>query len=1537
MASVKDVLKSVFPRSNPLKLGSTATKVKGILSQPYIQLPKNVQKLYGASRERLPLADDLLRRRTQAFCKGLLQLGSESLQQFDKQMNRVVLEALTKGNQFYGNPIMPRILDDDDLDRQSDVRRVVEKQLELDTSLPLHGGVLIAAFDDETNLHGYIYQPGDPKERGAIHCLFDSAFTVADESLKYPLHCGDEVEFRIRQRESVCEVYDLKVTKYGHLSNKEIDLYLERFSDRASRPLDVLLSMTNYFPFWKYVLDNLSGNDDQTPPASADLSGEEGQSQVSIGDEVTTDSVPDQRLRAEFGGSSPPRSPSCERQRQIRALCMLKLISKVSSIEAANLQRARVESFLTLTARSKFGQTLLQLLTSESNSRRQNVFQIRDFLLCFVEVVPSKAGLIAALIKQTALSLNKLNCLQESNDFLLRTLEKTLASQVTEEEDVDVQKWNNIPLIITPKELRIASKERHNLTADLPVVRLQQPYSSLEDYFNTYFTLLRYDCYGQLCDVIRSVKLLNMDQHKHNLYKILDVTGIHFLRNGGNMAFCLKFEPFFPLDPSSGALRGENLLCISLNGTFNDKQFVWATIASQRGTKTDRLDKEELYIRFCTEANGETDAAIISRLHESSEAVMVESPAFYRAYQPVLEALQRKAIEEMPFQKSIVYLKPEKGVEYVTEETVVDWSSLWVAQETTLAEKNNQSLTCTVEEIKRKCSEGAFECKLDESQLEAVMSCFDQPITIIQGPPGTGKTFVGVEIMKLLLSVSTRPEGPIVVMTYKNKSLDHFLNFCFDFVNDDEIVRIGKSSHPQLEDRCLSVLLHTQKLIHRGRERRVHYDSICRLRQLKAILNSAGRELKKCRHFSSTVFLHQATEPQIRTFLSSLDSMAIKRALGRKEEDVSLRTFLLNYVVQKESKNVLRCLDDNLKSWLPSQSHFDDVCEKPHDSKEGLFDQIKEKLSAKDKNQDNSTDVRAEYHDQIQEVRKVEVDRTNSFSYHERNVLGRKKIDEGIESIVFEDSHDKSQSLLEEVKRRQLAELTRENQSKLLGEENLSNLDQKDRAKLVQHWLDMRYREASAAFTEAAEEYHAICQQIQDRNKVLYYEILKSAKIVGMTTTGAAIHQDLLLTLQPSVVIVEEACEVLEAQLLATLTPSVKHLIMIGDHMQLRPIVSSHELELYYNFNRSMFERLVTNNHPHVTLLHQRRMRQEFIPLLSPFYPKLQSYSNVDRLKPCPFLPKNLFFWTCRSREHRLRGGIISNPEEAEYVKQIVLFLLCCGESASDITVLTPYRGQVHKILELLQNCAKDCKSDRTVMEAASLVNVSTVDHYQGEENKIIVLSLVRSNKKDTFGFLKEKNRLVVAISRQRSTLIFVGDSRFLKRNNDWKRLIEKLESQKLVGETIPIKYPLGSEEHVQNIDLERALVERATPRKPSSFTLPAAESPSLSSIPSSPASPVSSLGSTSSPEKFPETDKSLKRFARRLGPAWQDLATELGLEQTEIDTIKCDYSDDTAKQGYHALRKWKQKEGPQATREEVIKALKELKRLDLVEVLKDL
>ncbi|KAG2767523.1 hypothetical protein PC129_g18647 [Phytophthora cactorum] len=54
-----------------------------------------------------------------------------------------------------------------------------------------------------------------------------------------------------------------------------------------------------------------------------------------------------------------------------------------------------------------------------------------------------------------------------------------------------------------------------------------------------------------------------------------------------------------------------------------------------------------------------------------------------------------------------------------------------------------------------------------------------------------------------------------------------------------------------------------------------------------------------------------------------------------------------------------------------------------------------------------------------------------------------------------------------------------------------------------------------------------------------------------MTTTGVAKYQQKIASVAPPVVICEEAGEVLEAQLMACLTPACQQLVLIGDHKQL--------------------------------------------------------------------------------------------------------------------------------------------------------------------------------------------------------------------------------------------------------------------------------------------------------------------------------------------------------------------------------------------------
>ena len=54
-------------------------------------------------------------------------------------------------------------------------------------------------------------------------------------------------------------------------------------------------------------------------------------------------------------------------------------------------------------------------------------------------------------------------------------------------------------------------------------------------------------------------------------------------------------------------------------------------------------------------------------------------------------------------------------------------------------------------------------------------------------------------------------------------------------------------------------------------------------------------------------------------------------------------------------------------------------------------------------------------------------------------------------------------------------------------------------------------------------------------------------------------------------------------------------------------------------------------------------------------------------------------------------------------------------------------------------------------------VKITVVDNFQGEENDIILLSLVRSNREAKIGFLKTENRVCVALSRAKMGFYIIG------------------------------------------------------------------------------------------------------------------------------------------------------------------------------------
>ncbi|CAM9548526.1 unnamed protein product, partial [Hapterophycus canaliculatus] len=317
---------------------------------------------------------------------------------------------------------------------------------------------------------------------------------------------------------------------------------------------------------------------------------------------------------------------------------------------------------------------------------------------------------------------------------------------------------------------------------------------------------------------------------------------------------------------------------------------------------------------------------------------------------------------------------------------------------------------------------------------------------------------------------------------------------------------------------------------------------------------------------------------------------------------------------------------------------------------------------------------------------------------------------------------------------------------------------------------------------------------------------VSGARIIGCTTTGAAMHDALLAEARCGVVVVEEAAEVLEAHVLTALSEATKHLIMIGDHKQLRPKVEQYSLRAEsgrgFDLNVSLFERLAKSGYPHTTLELQHRMPPEVSALVKGLtYPGLRNGPKTANRPPilgvrdrvCFVAHRNTEESAASMRQRQDDGTTASkiNGYEVRMVAKTVTYLLLQGYKPEQIVVLTPYLGQLREMRNALDGSisdqdasdlaaavkladrstdqhggqASDGKSSKSggvagggggagaAVSKDPRVRVATVDNYQGEESDVIVGSFVRSNEDGQMGFVGDPNRLNVAISRARYAL----------------------------------------------------------------------------------------------------------------------------------------------------------------------------------------
>lgn len=385
-----------------------------------------------------------------------------------------------------------------------------------------------------------------------------------------------------------------------------------------------------------------------------------------------------------------------------------------------------------------------------------------------------------------------------------------------------------------------------------------------------------------------------------------------------------------------------------------------------------------------------------------------------------------------------------------------------------------------------------------------------------------------------------------------------------------------------------------------------------------------------------------------------------------------------------------------------------------------------------------------------------------------------------------------------------------------------------ERLGMIERWQEEVLLPEQEDLRQCINEFNQLLEEKLSIQREKDSQILKDARVIGATTTGAAQYRDILSSKSAGVVIVEEAGEVLESHVLASLseeteyTKATKHLILIGDHKQLRPKVEDYKLTTVsangYNLDCSLFERLVTSNLPCVSLNVQHRMRPKIADIIRlQTYKSLEDHASVTSFPDVKGVSKNIVFIDHEVQEDGASNEdeygntkTKSNTFEAELCVEMVRYFLLQGYKPCQMVVLTPYVGQILKLVSFMKKNIKETSAyinelDQKELEdlsdglnpteysnvtEAQSVRCSSVDNFQGEEADIIIISLVRSNKRGNIGFLKEEQRVNVLLSRARYGMFIVGSKSTLLQSNKggpvWSPVLNLMQQRNQLMKGLP-------------------------------------------------------------------------------------------------------------------------------------------------------
>ncbi|EHB05998.1 NFX1-type zinc finger-containing protein 1 [Heterocephalus glaber] len=951
------------------------------------------------------------------------------------------------------------------------------------------------------------------------------------------------------------------------------------------------------------------------------------------------------------------------------------------------------------------------------------------------------------------------------------TLRVDTYTLVQPEAEGHVESYRTMPIYPTYNEVHL--DERPFLRPNI----ISGKYDSTAVYLDTHFRLLREDFVRPLregiLELLQSFEDQCLRKRKFDDIRIyFDTRIITPMCSSSGIVYKVQFDTkplkFVRWQNSKRLLYG-SLVCMSKD---NFETFLFATVSNR--------EQEDLYRGIVQLCFNEQSQQLLAEVQPSDSFLMVETTAYFEAYRHVLEGLQEVQEEDVPFQRNIVECDSHvKEPRYLLMGGRYDFTPL-IENPSTIGEswRTPEGLRhpkVNVLDLNQWPSKEAL--KLDDSQMEALQFALTRELAIIQGPPGTGKTYVGLKIVQALLTNKsvwqiTTQNFPILVVCYTNHALDQFLEGIYKCQNTS-IVRVGGRSNSEILKQFTLRELRNKREFRRNLPmhlRRAYMSIVTEMKESEQELHEGAQTLEcTMRGVLREQYLEKYISPNHWESLMNgpmQDSEWVyfqhrKHSMMLEWLGLVVGSFTQNNVVLAGTENTAQAEGEEEEEGEEEGSLIEIAEEADLIQADRVIEEEEVVRSRRRKKEENGAD---------QELAKMLL-AMRLDHYGPGTTAGQEQA-----TGEWEMQRTQKKKMKKRVKD-ELRKLNTMTEAEANEIQDVWQLDMNSRWQLYRLWLQMYQADTRRKILNYERQYRTSAERMAELRLQEDLHILKDAQVVGMTTTGAAKYRQILQKVEPRIVIVEEAAEVLEAHTIATLSKACQHLILIGDHQQLCPSANVYDLAKNFNLEVSLFERLVKVNIPFVRLNYQHRMRPEIAHLLTPhIYQDLENHPSVLKYENIKGVSSNLFFIEHNFPEQEIQEGKShQNQHEAHFVVELCNYFLNQEYLPSQITILTTYTGQLFCLRKLMP------------AKTFAGIKVHVVDKYQGEENDIILLSLVRSNQEGKVGFLQISNRICVALSRAKKGMYCIGNMQMLAKVPLWSKIIHTLRENNQIGQMLQL------------------------------------------------------------------------------------------------------------------------------------------------------